>query len=85
VRKSYAQEKLQPRIVAAFADEQTDAGIFPRNGHMGLLAFRGPRNTAAWVLFVSYGSGRPAKVETVDSGYRSMNVCTVVAGLYPIF
>ena len=34
---AYAQEKLQPRIRDAYANEQTDPAIFTEMGEMGLL------------------------------------------------
>ena len=35
--RSYAQEKLQPRVVAAYREEATDPAIFREMGAMGLL------------------------------------------------
>lgn len=34
---AYAQEKLQTRVTEAYANEQTDPGIFTEMGEMGLL------------------------------------------------
>ena len=39
---AYAQEKLQPRVIDAFANEKTDAGIFKEMGDMGLLGITIP-------------------------------------------
>jgi len=35
--RQYSQEKLLPRIVAAYADEHTDREIFPEMGEVGLI------------------------------------------------
>ena len=46
--RAYAQEKLQPRVIAAYREESTDPAIFREMGEMGFWAPRFPRNTAAW-------------------------------------
>ena len=35
--RAYAQDKLQPRVIKAFAEESTDPAIFREMGEMGLL------------------------------------------------
>ncbi|HHY50645.1 MAG TPA: acyl-CoA dehydrogenase, partial [Alphaproteobacteria bacterium] len=35
--RAYAQERLQPRVIAAYRDEATDPAIFAEMGGMGLL------------------------------------------------
>ena len=35
--RAYAQEKLQPRIIEAYATEKTDRAIFSEMGELGLL------------------------------------------------
>ena len=35
--RAYAQEKLQPRVIAAYRDETADPEIFREMGQMGLL------------------------------------------------
>ena len=35
--RAYAQDRLQPRVIRAFAEEQTDPAIFAEMGAMGLL------------------------------------------------
>ena len=35
--QAYAQEKLQPRVLEAYAHEKTDAAIFAEMGELGLL------------------------------------------------
>ena len=40
--RAYATEKLQPRVINAFANEETDASIFREMGDMGLLGVTVP-------------------------------------------
>lgn len=40
--RAYAQEKLLPRITAAFDREHTDWRIFPEMGALGLLGVTAP-------------------------------------------
>ncbi len=41
--RAYAQEKLQPRVIEAFAEEKSDPEIFREMGEMGLLGATDPR------------------------------------------
>ena len=41
--RAYAQDKLQPRVIAAYRDETTDPSIFREMGEMGLLGVHDPR------------------------------------------
>ncbi|MDF3415692.1 acyl-CoA dehydrogenase [Sulfitobacter sp. M57] len=82
---SYAQEKLQPRIVDAFANEETDAGIFKEMGDMGLLGITIPEEYGGLGGgYVSYGLVA-REVERVDSGYRSMMSVQASLVMYPIY
>lgn len=69
---AYAQEKLEPRVLHAFRNEQTDSEIFQEMGALGLL---GPtiseKYGGAGLNYVCYGL-IAREVERVDSGYRSM-------------
>jgi glutaryl-CoA dehydrogenase len=82
--RSYAQEKLQPRIAEAYMEEKTDRAIFAEMGALGLLgvtisdAFGG-----AGAGYVSYGLVA-REVERVDSGYRSMMSVQSSLVMYPI-
>ena len=70
--RAYAQEKLQPRIVAAYRDETTDPDIFREMGEMGLLGVTVPEAYGGLgASYVAYGL-IAREVERVDSGYRSM-------------
>ena len=70
--RSYAQDRLAPRVLEAFRHEKTDPSIFREMGELGLL---GPTISAdyggAGLGYVAYGL-IAREVERVDSGYRSM-------------
>ncbi|OHT21243.1 acyl-CoA dehydrogenase [Edaphosphingomonas haloaromaticamans] len=80
----YAQEKLQPRVIEAFANETTDTEIFREMGALGLL---GPTIPAEYggvgASYVAYGLVA-REVERVDSGYRSMMSVQSSLVMYPI-
>ena len=82
---AYAQEKLQPRVIEAFANETTDAGIFKEMGDMGLLGVTCPEEYGGLGgSYVSYGLVA-REVERVDSGYRSMMSVQSSLVIYPIY
>ncbi len=81
---AYAQDKLQPRVIAAYRDEQTDAEIFREMGAMGLLGVTIPEEYGGLGgSYVSYGLVA-REVERVDSGYRSMMSVQSSLVMYPI-
>jgi glutaryl-CoA dehydrogenase len=83
--KAYAQDKLQPRVIAAYRDEQTDAEIFREMGAMGLLGVTIPEEYGGFGgSYVSYGLVA-REVERVDSGYRSMMSVQSSLVMYPIY
>ena len=45
--QAYAQDKLAPRVLNAFRNEQTDPAIFSEMGELGLLGATIPPSTAA--------------------------------------
>jgi glutaryl-CoA dehydrogenase len=70
--RSYAQERLAPRVLEAFRNERTDPTIFREMGELGLLgATISERYGGAGLNYVCYGVVA-REVERVDSGYRSM-------------
>ena len=70
--RAYAQERLAPRVIAAYRDEHTDPAIFREMGAMGLLGVTIPEEYGGLgASYVSYGLVA-REVERVDSGYRSM-------------
>lgn len=82
---SFAQEKLQPRVTAAFANEETDPGIFREMGDMGLLGITIPEEYGGLgSSYVSYGLVA-REIERVDSGYRSMMSVQSSLVMYPIY
>ncbi|ESW60502.1 MAG: acyl-CoA dehydrogenase [Rhodobacter sp. CACIA14H1] len=83
--RAYAQEKLQPRVVAAYREEQTDPGIFGEMGQMGLLGVTIPEEYGGLgASYVAYGLVA-REVERVDSGYRSMMSVQSSLVMYPIY
>jgi len=82
---AYAQDKLQPRVVDAFASEQTDPAIFREMGALGLLGATVPETYGgAGASYVAYGL-IAREIERVDSGYRSMMSVQSSLVIYPIF
>ena len=70
--RTFAQEKLQPRVTNAFLEETSDPGIFAEMGEMGLLGSTIPEEYGGiGAGYVAYGLVA-REVERVDSGYRSM-------------
>ena len=83
--RAYAQEKLQPRVIKAFSDEETDPAIFREMGEMGLLGTTIPEEYGGLgSSYVSYGLVA-REVERVDSGYRSMMSVQSSLVMYPIY
>lgn len=83
--RDFAQEKLLPRIVKAYANETTERGIFNEMGAMGLLGVTLPEEYGcANASYVSYGLVA-REVERVDSGYRSMMSVQTSLAMYPIY
>ena len=83
--RSYAQEKLQPRVIAAYRDESTDPAIFREMGDMGLLGITVPEQYGGLGgSYVAYGLVA-REVERVDSGYRSMMSVQSSLVMYPIY
>jgi glutaryl-CoA dehydrogenase len=82
---AYCQDKLAPRVLNAFRNEQTDATIFREMGELGLLGPTIPTEYGGPGLnYVAYGLiGR--EVERVDSGYRSMMSVQSSLVMVPIF
>ena len=82
---SYARERLQPRVTAAFSEERTDPEIFREMGEMGLLGLTIPETYGgAGAGYVSYGLVTRA-VEAVDSGFRSIMSVQSSLVMYPIY
>ncbi len=83
--RDYAQEKLLPRVIEAYAHEKTDASIFREMGALGLLGSTIPEEYGgAGLNYVGYGLVA-REVERVDSGYRSMLSVQSSLVMYPIY
>ncbi|MGH6926596.1 MAG: acyl-CoA dehydrogenase [Propylenella sp.] len=83
--RAYAQEKLAPRIIAAYREEKTEPAIFGEMGALGLLGLNLPEEYGcAGANYVSYGLVA-REIERVDSGYRSMMSVQSSLVMYPIF
>ena len=69
--RNFAQDVLQPRVIAAFRDETYDPDLMREMGRAGLLGASIHGYGCAGVNYVSYGLIM-RELERVDSGYRSM-------------
>jgi len=82
--RSYAQNKLAPRIVSAFSREEADPEIFREMGALGLLGTTLPEAYGGvGASYVAYGL-IAREIERVDSGYRSMMSVQSSLVMYPI-
>ena len=82
--RDYAQDKLLPRVIEAYAQEKTDPSIFQEMGRLGLIGVTLPEKYGcAGAGYVAYGLVA-REIERVDSGYRSMNSVQSSLVMYPI-
>ena len=81
--RSWAQERLQPRVLEAFRHEKTDPAIFREMGQLGLLGTTIQGYGCAGSSYVVYGLVA-REIERVDSGYRSMMSVQSSLAMYPI-
>ena len=83
--RAYAQDRLLPRVIEAYANETTDPEIFREMGELGLLGVTIPEAYGgAEASYVAYGLVA-REVERVDSGYRSMMSVQSSLVMYPIY
>ena len=83
--RSYAQDKLQPRVIDAYRDEVSAPELFKEMGDMGLLGSTIPEEYGGLGAgYVSYGV-IAREIERVDSGYRSMMSVQSSLVMYPIY
>ena len=83
--RAFAQDRLAPRVIKAFADEHTDPEIFREMGEQGLLGVTLPEEYGcANAGYVSYGLVA-REVERIDSGYRSMMSVQSSLVMFPIY
>jgi glutaryl-CoA dehydrogenase len=82
--RSFAQDRLQSRVVAAFREELSAPEIFREMGDLGLLGVTLPEEYGgAAASYVAYGL-LAREIERVDSGYRSMLSVQSSLVMYPI-
>jgi glutaryl-CoA dehydrogenase len=82
--RQYCREKLLPRVVAAYREENFDRAIMTEMGELGLLgATVAEQYGGAGLSNVSYGL-IAREVEAVDSGYRSAMSVQSSLVMYPI-
>ena len=83
--RTFATERLLPRVVEAFRKEATDPAVFREMGELGLL---GPTIPAEYggpgLGYVAYGL-IAREVERIDSGFRSMMSVQSSLVMVPIF
>ena len=83
--RAFAQEKLQPRVIDAYREEEVAPEIFRQMGDMGLLGITIPEEYGGLGAgYVTYGLVA-REIERVDSGYRSMMSVQSSLVLYPIY
>ena len=82
--QTFAQDKLQPGVTAAYRDEVTPPEIFAQMGEAGLLGLTIPEEYGGLgASYVTYGLVA-REIERVDSGYRSMMSVQSSLVMYPI-
>ena len=82
--RSYCQEQLMPRVLAANRHERFDREIMTEMGAMGFLGATLDSHGCAGVGYVAYGL-IAHEVERVDSGYRSAFSVQSSLVMYPIW
>ncbi|WP_019954907.1 acyl-CoA dehydrogenase [Yoonia vestfoldensis] len=82
--RKFAQDKLQPRVTAAYRDALVEPEIFSLMGEAGLLGLTIPEEYGGLGAgYVTYGLVA-REIERVDSGYRSMMSVQSSLVMYPI-
>ncbi len=70
--RSYAKDKLLPRVLESFRHEKTDVAIFKELGALDMLGIVIPEEYGgAGLGYVAYGLVA-REIERIDSGFRSM-------------
>jgi len=83
--REFAQAELQPRVIAAYAQETVAPELFPMMGQAGLLGATLPEEYGGLgANYVTYGL-IAREIERVDSGYRSMMSVQSSLVIYPIY
>ena len=83
--RGYAQDKLFPKVIAAYREERVDRAIISEMGELGLLGPTIPEEYGgAGLGYVAYGL-ITREIERVDSGYRSTLSVQSSLVMHPIF
>jgi glutaryl-CoA dehydrogenase len=83
--RGYAQDKLMPRVLMAYREEQIDRALLPEMGALGLLGPTLPEQYGgAGLGYVAYGL-IARELERVDSGYRSTLSVQSSLVMHPIY
>ena len=82
--RQYAQEKLLPRIVEAYNNEESDRAIIDEMGELGFLGSTIHGYGCAGVNYVCYGL-IAREIEAVDSSYRSTLSVQSNLVMWPIY
>ncbi|MDO8533349.1 MAG: acyl-CoA dehydrogenase [Xanthobacteraceae bacterium] len=82
--RAYAQDKLMPRVIAAYREEKFDRAIVSEMGKLGLLGATIPEAYGgAGLGYICYGLA-VREIERVDSGFRSSMSVQSSLVMYPI-
>jgi glutaryl-CoA dehydrogenase len=82
--RTFAEDRLAPRVDRAFAEETVEPAIFAEMGEAGLLGVTVPEaHGGLGAGYVTYGLVA-REIERVDSGYRSMMSVQSSLVMYPI-
>lgn len=83
--RSFSSDVLQPKVIKAYREEESDPAVFAQMGEMGLLGTTIPEEYGGLGAgYVAYGLVA-REVERVDSGYRSMMSVQSSLVMYPIY
>ena len=83
--RAFADDKLAPRVRAAYAEERVEPEVMAEMGAAGLLGITTPEQFGGLgASYVTYGLVA-REIERIDSGYRSMMSVQSSLVMYPIY
>jgi glutaryl-CoA dehydrogenase len=83
--RAYAQDKLMPRVIAAFREEKFDRAVISEMGALGLLGATIPEEYGGAGLTYGCYCVAVREIERVDSGFRSSMSVQSSLVMYPIW
>ncbi len=83
--RDYAQEKLFPRVIAAYRDEKYDPAIVKEMGELGLLGPTIPEEYGGAGLNYVCSGLIAREIERANSGYRSLMSVISSLVMHPIY